>query len=241
MMKIKDVMLFSAVLLAGFAVGWTLKPGADEEIGAADDTGRYRAKRLAAESAVRIKTVTSVVTNVVKEVVTNDLPRAQGGGWGFRRGMAGFREELERLKTENPAEYAKHTNRMARLRSHMLDRAINRLNTLAAVDTTGWSKAQIEVHERYQDLIARREELIESVRFGNENVTESQRSEVWKEIGDISRQLQEVADKERNILLNKTFENLGYGKDESSELSRAVKEIFSTTQEGFGHRGRRRR
>jgi hypothetical protein len=234
-MKMKECALLAAALAVGAGAGWLAKPA--ERAEKADAPSGYRAKPLAAESKVRVKTVTSVVTNTVREVVTNTP--AFGGYRGGGRGFEGFRDMVERMKTENPREYAAMTNRMARFRSHMLRQTESRLDTLAAVDTSGWSRQHQDLHERYQNLIVRREELMEMARPDAAELSEAQRRELWREIGDVSRELREVSRLERDLLLDKTFEGLGYSRKESAEIKEAVSAIFQATQEHGRHGGPR--
>ena len=169
----KDVIATALASLAvGAVVGWIAKPAAAPDAGAGESKDRKGRKSLVSEPKTRIKTVTTVVTNTVRDTVTNMVEVVREPP----RGPDGWRAELERLKEENPAEYAARTNRMAHFRARMLQNAENKLETLAAIDTTGWSKRQLATHERYQDLIARREELIEIMR-PDSDATEEQRRE----------------------------------------------------------------
>ena len=223
-------------LAAGVALGWFVKPSqtAKPESGQQETSKR---KARIAESKNRVKMVTTVVTNTVHDIVTNTVEVVNDRP----RGPEGWRAEMERLKVADPAEYAARTNRMAQFRNRMLQRATSRLETLAAIDTTGWSKRQIATHEKYQDLIARREELIEILR-PDSGASETQRQEAMAEMRKIGGELHRTGQEERNILLNQTLKTLGYDNSAAAEIKQAIQTIYSTTQEWGGppggHHGR---
>ena len=222
-----------AALLAGVAIGWTVKP-APTEINAAEvqESGLKKKKRIA-DSSTRVKSVTTVVTNVVQSTVTNTVKVASDRP----RGPGDFMADLERMKTENPERYASMTNRMAQFRNRMTQRTENKLDTLASIDTRGWSRSQIENHEKYQDLIAKRAELMEIIRHDS-GATKEERDAAFGELHKLGRELHETSAKERNTLLDKTFQELGYSNSEAKEIRETIKTIYSTTEEWGGPRGR---
>jgi hypothetical protein len=148
--------------------------------------------------------------------------------------------ELERMKNSDPKRYASATNRMAQFRTRMTQRAENKLETLASIDTTGWNRSQIENHLKYQELIVRHQELMETIRHDS-GVTREEREAAFGEMRELGRELREASEKERNTLLDKTFQELGYSGADSKELRETIKTIYSTTEEWGGHRGRGRR
>ena len=220
------VAIFS--LVVGAILGWTVKP-APPQTPETDGTKHARRARIA-ESKTRVKTVTTVVTNTVRDTVTNTVEVAHG--------PEGWRAEMERLKEENPAEYAARTNRMAQFRARMLQNAENKLETLAAIDTTGWTPQQLETHQRYQELIAKREELMETMRFDSD-ATEEQRHAAREQMWKLGREIFKASQDERNLLLNKAIREMGFKGNAATEVRETIKTIYSTTQEwgGGGHRG----
>ena len=220
-------------LAAGVALGWFVKPSQTAQ---PENEQQELPKRKArvAESKSRVKMVTTVVTNTVHDTVTNTIEVVSDRP----RGPEGWRAEMERLKVEDPAEYAARTNRMAQFRNRMLQRAASRLETLAAIDTTGWSKRQIATHEKYQDLIARREELFDMLR-PESGASEAQRQEAMAEMRKIGGELHRTGQEERNILLNQTLKSLGYDSSAAAEIKQAIQTIYSTTQDWGGPPGGR--
>ena len=226
-------LIAGAALLAGVAIGWTVKPAPTESNAAKmQDSGLKKKKRIA-DSPARVKNVTTVVTNVVQSTVTNTIKVAESRP----RGPGDFMADLERMKKDEPERYATMTNRMAQFRNRMTQRTENKLDTLASIDTRGWSKSQIATHEKYQDLIAKRAELMEIIRHDS-GATKEERDAAFGELHKIGRELYETSTKERNTLLDKTFQELGYSSSDAKEIRETIKTIYSTTEEWGGHRGR---
>ena len=221
-------------LVVGAVLGWAVKPTPPQT----QETDGHKHSRRAriAESKSRVKTVTTVVTNTVRDTVTNTVEVVREP----LRGPERWRAEMERLKEENPAEYAARTNEWAQSRIRMLQHAENKLETLAAIDTTGWTQQQLETHQRYQELIAKREELLETMRFDND-ATEEQRQAAREQMRKLGREIHKASQEERNLLLNKAIREMGFKGNAATEVRETIKAIYSTTQEWGGPPGGRRR
>lgn len=226
-------LIAGAALLAGVAIGWTVKPAPTGKTTVEVHESGLKKKKRVADSSSRIKIATTVVTNVVQSTVTNTVKVAENRP----RGPGDFMADLERMKTENPERYASMTNRMAQFRNRMTRRTENKLDTLASIDTRGWSRSQVETHEKYQDLIAKHAELMEIVRHDS-GATKEERDTAFSELRRLGRELHETSAKERNTLLDKTFQELGYSGSDAREIRETIKTIYSTTEEWGGHHGR---
>jgi hypothetical protein len=226
----------SIAFMAGTAIGWIAKSSVEKDESSGRETPRTRARQKIANSETRVKTVTTVVTNTVNSAPTETANEKNTRQSGFN----GFMADLERMKTEDPEKYSSMTNRIAQFRKNMIQRAESKLETLAAVDTAGWSKNQIATHEKYQELIARREELMEIVRLDSD-ATQQERTAAFAELRELGSEIRKASEKERNLLLDKTFRELGYNGSDAAEIRETVKTIYSTTEEwgGFGRHGRR--
>ena len=221
-------------LVVGAVLGWAVKPAPPQP---QETNGPKHSRRARiAESKSRVKTVTTVVTNTVRDTVTNTVEVAHEPP----RGPEGWRAEMERLKEENPAEYAARTNRMAQFRARMLQNAENKLATLASIDTTGWTQQQLETHQRYQELIAKREELMETMRFDSD-ATEEQRHAAMEQMRKLGHEIHKASQDERNLLLNKAIREMGFKGNAATEVRETIKTIYSTTQEWGGPHGGRGR
>ena len=216
-------------LLAGIAVGWIVKPNGTAGAKAETKEAGSRKRQRIADSATLVKTVTAVVTNTVHSTVTNTVEVERERP----RGPGRFMADLEKMKDEDPERYASMTNRMAQFRNRMMQRTESKLETLASIDTTGWSKSQIATHEKYQDLIARREELMEIIRHDS-GVSQQEREAAFSELRQLGHELRETSEKERNTLLDKTFRELGYNGQDAAEIRETIKTIYSTTEEWGG-------
>ena len=232
------ILIAGATFVAGTTIGWIARSSVDKDGLAETKESGPRKKKRVADSMERVKTVTTVVTNTVHNTVTNtvevDRERPRGPG--------GFMADLEKMKDEDPERYASMTNRMAQFRNRMMQRTASKLETRASIDTTGWSKSQIATHEKYQDLIARREELMDIIRHDS-GASPQDRESAFSEMRKIGDELRDTSAKERNILLDKTFRELGYSGSDAVEIRETVKTIYSATEEwgGPGRRGPRGR
>ena len=68
--------------------------------------------------------------------------------------------------------------------------------------------------------------------------TKEERDAAFGELRKLGRDLHETSAKERNTLLDKTFQELGYSSSDAREIRETIKTIYSTTEEWGGHRGR---
>ena len=230
------LLIASLTFVIGTTIGWISKSSFESNNSIETKKVASTKKQRITDSKNRIKAVTTVVTNVVHHTVTNTTNIADKRPIG----PAGFMADLERMKTDDPKRYATMTNRMAQFRTRMMQRSETKLDTLSSIDTTGWSKKQIEIHEKYQYLIAKRAELMEIVRHDS-SASQQERNAAFSELRNLGRELHEVSSKERNILLDKTFQELGYSKSDAADIRETIKTIYSTTEEWGGHRGPGRR
>ena len=219
-----------ATFAAGTAIGWIAGTSSDGAKTAVTGESKPKGKRKIADSGRTVRTVTTTVTNILRgtESGSAETEKRQSQNPGD------FIADIERMKTEDPGRYAAMTNRMEEFRKRMMRRTESKLETLAAIDTSGWSKSHIETHEKYQNLIARREELMDILRHDS-GVSQQERSDAFSELRNLGREIRQTGARERNILLDKTFRELGYNGSDAAEIRETVKTIFSTTEEWGGH------
>ena len=207
----------------------------------------------------------------VEEQPRQEAPRRGPGGWP--RNAAEMRAHFEEMRRNNPEQYAAMTNGWAQRRARSLERAQGKLDILASVDINRLNPKQREVHEQYQNLIARNEEIQDLMDLRNEGVTDEQRDALWKEIADyvlpdcmsferedISSdalwkemhenrgKMRQLAQTEREVLLNQTARTFGVKGENAKELVDTVKAVYQATDTwggwgrgpgGQGGRGRR--
>ena len=152
---------------------------------------------------------------------------------------AEWRARMEEMKTRDPERYAQMTNRMAQWRSRSIANTQDRLDFFASLDTSRMTPQQRETHERLQELLVRREELMRTMDFTNESVTEAQREKARHEMHELMGQLHTAERAERDMLLRQAARNLGCNSATTKELVDTIKTIYDATQSWGGGGGRR--
>lgn len=193
---------------------------------------RARVKELEAELAAKAAELkaASAVTNAAL---------VQSGPWGGDGRREGFRDRMERLKTENPARYSEITNNMAQWRRRNSERQQAKLDFLSSVDTSRMDSAARIVHQKLQEHIARREELEQQLQ--DENLSEDERHALFDQMRENWRQMQAFNGVERKNLIEETARNLGFEGQDVKDISATMREIIEATDGGFGggpHHGR---
>ena len=182
----------------------------------------------------------------VEEQPRQQAPRLGPGGWP--RNAAEMRAHFEEMRRNNPEQYAAMTNGWAQRRARSLERAQGKLDILASVDINRLNPKQREVHEQYQNLIARNEEIQDLMDLRNEGVTDEQRDALWKEMHENRGKMRQLAQTEREVLLNQTARTFGVKGENAKELVDTVKAVYQATDTwggwgrgpgGQGGRGRR--
>lgn len=174
-------------------------------------------------------------------------PEGRGPG-GWPRNAADMRAHFEEMRRNNPEQYAAMTNGWAQHRARSLERAQGKLDILASVDINRLNPKQREVHEQYQNLIARNEEIQDLMDLKNTDVTDEQRDALWKEMHENRGKMHELARTERETLLAQTARTFGVKGENAKELVETVKAVYQATENwggwgrgpgGRGGRGRR--
>ncbi len=147
-----------------------------------------------------------------------------------------WRARMEDMKTNDPERYAQMTNRMAQWRSRSIANTQDKLDFFASLDTSRMTPRQRENHERLQELLVRREELMRTMDFTNESVTEAQREKARHEMHELMGQLHTAERTERDMLLRQAARNLGCNNATAKELVDTVKTIYDATQSWGGGR-----
>lgn len=151
------------------------------------------------------------------------------------------REWLERMKTENPEQYAQHTNRIARWRDSRKRQAVSKLDFLASIDTSTMNAKEKETHEELQSLIEMREELQSNFEtsFASGTMSDEDRRNQWEEMRNMDRRISRLNASERQTLIKKTAEAIGFTGEDVGEIAGTINKIIEATEGGFGGRGGR--
>ena len=150
-----------------------------------------------------------------------------------------WRARMEDMKVNDPARYAQMTNRMAQWRSRSMANTQDRLDFFASLDTSAMSPRQRENHEKLQNLLVRREELMQMMDFNNPDVSDADRAKARQELHGMWGQINSLEKAERDMLLSQTARNLGCRGAEAKELVDTIKTIYKATQSWGGGHGRR--
>ena len=149
---------------------------------------------------------------------------------------AEMRANMEELREKDPERYAQMTNNFARMQERRLRRTNDRLEILAAVDTSRLTPKERQTHEALQDAIVKREELRQMISPQNEDVTEEQRRATFEELRNLDHTMRELEKSERNTLLNKTARSYGVSAANAKEMVESIKAIYDATG-GNDHHG----
>ena len=243
-MDTKNIVVAAVALAGGIAVGYLAAPSASPSAAPAEPPPARTAHAHASDVDQRENLATlrrrvrelerrladTAASAVALTNVTARTEPPRGGDW---------RSRLEEMKKNDPARYAQTTNSMAQWRQRMTDHAQDQLGFFAALDTSVMTPKQRETHERLQNLLERRNELMQMMDISNANVTDAQREEARKEIFGVWGQLQNLANAERDMLLHQTARNLGYTGADAKEVVDTIKAIYDATQLwGMGRHGR---
>lgn len=160
-----------------------------------------------------------------------------------RRGGRNFdpREGLERMRTENPEEYAARTNWMAQVRDLRRQQVVSKLEFLAEIDTSTMSSSEKETHMRLQNLIEEREELQLRLEegFASAETSGEERRAVLNQMREADRQIAELNVAERENLIKKTAEAAGFSGEDVGQIAGTIMKVIEATENNPFGRGNR--
>lgn len=237
---IKNQLFIAAALLVGAAIGYLLKP--DKPVVEPEKKVPVTVAKISSRGeSASVKALRARVAELEKLLAAREAEKPveqvaeakpQSEAQGERRGppsMKEMREEMENLKKDNPEEFAKREKRMAKFRQWHLDRTNRNLNFLSSVDTSGMTEAQLKAHEKYQDLIVRREELEEKMH--NSEMTDEDREDIERDRRETDHALWQAARAERETLIGETAKALGFTGDDAAAVSATIKDVISSTEQ----------
>ena len=142
-------------------------------------------------------------------------------------------EDLEKMKAENPEQYAEFLRRREEFRLAREQRAQERDDFYASIDTRRMTDDQRENHERLVSTVSRINELM--AQMEQEGVERT--PEMREEIGQLYGSLNELYAAERKYLLEETARAVGYQGAQVTEFADQMQGIIdNTTMSGFGRR-----
>ena len=164
-----------------------------------------------------------------------DASRFPTNGFGF----ASMRKHMEDFAKRDPKRYAEITNRVARFNEHRIKQRQTQLDLLANADVESMTQEQREVHEKYQDLLVRQEELIAMMNPQTGNYSDEERDAAMREMWKNHGELRDLASKERDILLMQTANSIGFEGDDAKTVVDSIKSVYEATDLSMGNNWRR--
>ena len=245
-MKFSTAILFAIALVCGVAVGYMFNPSVEEPVqepkhekpkGAVRDEGD-----AATIKALRTK-IAELESKLAKgaekppaeeEAVRHGEDRREGARRDHK--PMSPKEWRENMKKDNPEQYTRMTNHMARMRRDRAEREQKKVDFLSSIDTSRMSVSARKTHDELQDLIAKREEIEQRMHAemeGDAEFSDEDRRAFMDEMRQTDRRIRELNMKERDNLMVETAKNLGFNAEESAEVAEAFKEIIENTEGGM--------
>lgn len=257
----KSLAVAVPALLCGALLGYILHPAPPAAAPAGSDTKAERpakkARSAAASDDAALNRLRARIQELERQLAAKDAPPPaakadepptdrppegrRGGPGGWPRNAEEMRAHFEEMRKNNPEQYAAMTNGWAQHRARSLERAQGKLDILASVDVSQLNPKQRAIHEQYQDLIARREELRAAMDLQNTDVTDEQRNAAMAEMREIGNRMHALAQTEREALLKHTATSFGVKGEAAKELVETVKAVYQATETwgGWGPGGGR--
>jgi len=145
-----------------------------------------------------------------------------------------FSEQMEKMKKENPEQYAEMQKRRDEFRQSMEQKAQDRAEFIVAVDTKNMNEVQKENHEKLIATVSRVNELM--AQMNQPGVEHSQ--EMHQQMGEAMGALGDLYTEERRFLLEETGRNVGYQGAQAGEFADQMQAVIdNTTMPNFGRHG----
>lgn len=241
-MNAKTLISSAVALAAGIAVGFCIKPSESAPAAAADKDAA-QPKQIAEVDDASVKALRARVKELEKMLAEKQSSqerkeeRAEPGERGPRwPNGEELRANIEKFKKENPEEYARLDKMRQDFLNRRAERAKSKLDFLASVDTSRMSKEALATHTRLQELIAKRNNLEKNLNESLLDMSDEDRGNLFREMGETSREINELNQKERGVLFEGLAQELGIQGDEAGAVSDAVQGILDATsnRDGFG-------
>ncbi len=131
---------------------------------------------------------------------------------------------MEKLRRENPEQYAEIQHKREEFRQTMEQRTRDRVDFLDAVDERNMTQEQLENHARLVEAVARVNELRAS--FADES---GRTPEKRREMGELMETLVSGYTEERQYLFEETARAVGYQGDDAAIFADHLQTIFENT------------
>jgi hypothetical protein len=137
----------------------------------------------------------------------------------------GFAERMERMRRENPEEYAEMQRRRAEFRQQMEQLARDRDDFLAAVDVKNMNQTQRANHDKLLETVAYVNALFKEM----ESAQGERRRELWREMAEAGAALETLYAEERRYLFEETARSMGYQGEDAGAFAEHMQSIIDNT------------
>lgn len=230
-------------MAAGVAIGYYLRSGDRREVSdglaprpKAKAIADHGGKAAVASLRARVAELERRLSEASGQAVTVAVAAAAGpqpGPGAFR--PRSMRENLERLRREDPERYVGVTNFMARSRAARIARDRSRREFFADIGTSGMTADERGAHEKLQQMLRRSEEY-ETV-LQQEDLTDEQREETFRQYRENMREIRRLNAVERDTLLRQMTDDLGFAGEAAAEVIETIKDVFEATDSRHGPHG----
>ena len=241
---IKYQLFIAVALLVGVAIGYFVKdepvaanepakveekakkPVADKGDEATIKALRHRIAELEKMLAEKGEKAEVAISNAVSEARPSDRPQMN------------WRERMEEMKKNEPERYAQMTNRMAQWRRDQAARNKDKIDFLSSIDLSLMSAGAKKTHQKLQALVAKREEIEDTLHKEGDGMDDNLRDELMRELHQTHREMHQLNEEERKNLLEATARSLGFEDRDAKEITATIQDVIEATDNGWG--GRRR-
>lgn len=208
------------------ATGTIAEVGADERM----EILRGRVKELERQLAEK----------AAAEPVAEKVEARTGEAHGGLPNGGEMRARFEQFKKEHPEEYKRMEEGRRAFLQRRQERSRQQVEFLSSFDVSKLSEADRTNHEALLRLIAKRQEFENSMSPEvMMNATDEERRESIHAMMETEHEIRELYAKERQALLKRTAEDLGFAGEDAASVADAIGEIYEATsgdRDGFGGR-----
>ena len=241
---IKYQMFIAVALLVGVAIGYFVK---DEPVAAAEPAKvEEKAKKPVADKGgeATIKALRHRIAELEKALAEKDersatpIASTEPQVRPPERPQMNWRERMEEMRKNEPERYAQRTNRMAQLRRDQAARNRDKIDFLSSIDLSLMSAGAKKTHQKLQALVAKREQIENTLHKEGEGMDDNLRDELMRELHQTYREMHQLNGEERKNLLEATARSLGFEERDAKEIMATIQDVIEATDDGWG--GRRR-
>ena len=194
----------------------------EQDTPVADSQDVVRLKQNLDEKSAEVARLKAQIESMPKN---NDEGRRPNRNANFQDMRRRGEEFMERMKTEDPERYERMMADRERRQQERQNRINMRDNYLARIDMSRLNSDQRQAVTDYQSLIKANEELMASMREGNN-------FENMREIGSNQRKINELSSQIRDVLIEQYADGLRSGS--GAQAAEEIKNILDATSSGFG-------